>query len=64
MPLVQIQMIKGRSVEQKRKLVEDITRTLCETVNVPPASVRIVFEDMEPENYALGGVLKIDEPKK
>lgn len=64
MPLVTIQMIEGRDVDTKRKLIENVTKAILDSVDTKLESVRIVIEDMKPENYALGGTLHIDKVKK
>ena len=61
MPLIHIEMIKGRTVEQKRKLVESVTKTVCDTLDTKPEKVRIIITDLELENYALAGQLAIDK---
>lgn len=64
MPVVNVQMFEGRSVEQKRKFVADVTRTICDSLRVAPESVRIMITDMPRENVAVGGVLSIDKTGK
>ena len=54
-------MIKGRTIEQKRKLVEKVTKAVCDSVNVGSEKVRIVITDLEPENYGSSGKLAIDK---
>ena len=63
MPIVQIHLIEGRSVEQKRALVDKVTKAVCETVDVTPDHVRIILSDMARHDYAVAGVLKEDEKK-
>ena len=60
MPVVQVHLIQGRSVEQKRTLVKKITEAVCESVNVPPESVHVILTDMKREDYADAGVLHLD----
>jgi len=64
MPIVQIHLLEGRSVEQKRALVDKVTKAICETVNVPPDAVKIVLSDMARHDYAHAGVLQVDKDKK
>jgi 4-oxalocrotonate tautomerase len=64
MPVVNIQMFEGRTVEQKRKLVADVTQTICDSLGVTPDRVRIMITDMPRENVAVAGVLNIDTVKK
>lgn len=60
MPVVTINLIQGRTVEQKRMLVKKVTEAVCESVNVPPESVHIVLTDMKREDYADAGILHLD----
>lgn len=63
MPIVQIHLIEGRTVEQKRALVQKVTDAVCEAVSVPPEAVKIILSDMAKHDYAVGGVLKLDGAK-
>ena len=62
MPIVLVNIKEGRSVEQKRAMVEKMTEVICETMEVKPASVRIIINDMKNENFAIGGTLVCDDP--
>ena len=64
MPIVQVNLLEGRSVEQKRKAAANITKVLCEDFNVNPEQVRIQFIDMSPDNYAIAGTLTVDKLDK
>ena len=55
MPIVKVEMWAGRSPEIKKKLIENITRTVCETVGCPPEAVTIVIEDIPKENWGQSG---------
>lgn len=61
MPIIQVEMLKGRTLEQKRALVEKVTQAVVETANCPKEAVKIIIREMEFENYSQGGVLKCDE---
>ena len=63
MPIVQIHLIKGRSVDQKRALVKKVTDAVVETVNVPPEAVEVILSEMEREHFAKAGVLHLDQKK-
>lgn len=60
MPILQVEMLKGRTTEQKRAMVEKVTDALVETVDCKRDAVRIVIREMEDENFAIAGVLKSD----
>lgn len=61
MPIVQIEILEGRTVEQKRALVKEVTAAICKTINAPPEAVSIIIRDMKTENYAKAGVLRVDQ---
>jgi 4-oxalocrotonate tautomerase len=60
-PLIKIGMIAGRTIDQKRKLVQAVTHAVCDTLDVTAEKVRIVIEDIAPENYCISGVLHLDK---
>jgi len=60
MPNIQVEMLKGRTVEQKREMVRKVTDVIVETLNCSREVVRIVINEMEPENFGKAGILKID----
>lgn len=61
MPIVQVELLKGRTLEQKRALVEKVTEAISESVNCPKEAVSIIIREMETENFAKGGVLRSDK---
>ncbi|WP_414441993.1 4-oxalocrotonate tautomerase [Burkholderia sp. 22PA0106] len=60
MPTFQIDLFEGRTVEQKRRFVEAITRVTCETLDCAPSSVDIILRDVKKENWATAGKLWSD----
>lgn len=60
MPTYHVEMLEGRTVEQKRKLVEEITRVSVEVLGGSPESVDVVITDVKRENWATGGKLWLD----
>ena len=63
MPMVQITMLAGRTVEQKRKLAKRITDVLVEEAAAPREGVIISFNEVSREQYSSGGVLMADKGK-
>jgi 4-oxalocrotonate tautomerase len=61
MPIIQVEMLKGRTLEQKRTLAEKMTQAVVESVNCPKEAVRIIIREMDFENFSQGGILKCDE---
>ena len=61
MPVVSIQIARGRSVEQKRALVQAVTQAVVSTLEVEPEWVTVLIEEFARENWATGGVLHSDK---
>ena len=57
MPTYHIEMLEGRTIAQKKKLVEEITRVTVEVLGGSASSVDILITDVKRENWATGGVL-------
>lgn len=57
MPLVTIDMWEGRTVEQKKALVEGITSVMKEKLGIPAEAVTILIRDVPKHNWATGGKL-------
>ena len=60
MPLVTINMLAGRTLDQKRKMVKDVTDAIVKNVGCPDATVQIVITELQPENLAQAGNLRCD----
>jgi len=60
MPLVTVKAIEGRTMEQKRGLVKDITDAIVKNFKVDPDAVTIDIIEISRENLAKAGKLFID----
>lgn len=60
MPTYHVEMMEGRTVEQKKQLVEAITRVSVEILGGTPDAVDILITDVKRENWATGGKLWIE----
>jgi len=60
MPLVIVAADEGRTIEQKRGLVKDITEAVCKNFNVKPETVSILIREGKKENRGKAGKLAID----
>ena len=61
MPTIRVDMIEGKSVEQKRQLADKITNAVVEVVQAKPENVKIYFYDVPNFNMAQAGVLRADQ---
>jgi 4-oxalocrotonate tautomerase len=62
MPIIHVHILEGRTVNQKRKMVDEVTQALVRSFDVKPESVRILIHEMVPENYALAGITAGEQP--
>ena len=60
MPSITVKILKGKTVEQKRVLVKDITEMIVKNIGVPPEVVNIDIVEYSSENIANAGQLLVD----
>ena len=60
MPIVRIEMLKGRTKEQKAKLAEAITKVVVDIAKAKPEATSVVFYDVERSDWAEAGKLVSD----
>lgn len=60
MPIVQVDMLVGRSLDQKREMVKKVTEAISESCACPPESVKIIIREMPKEHLADAGILRSD----
>lgn len=61
MPLVHIDLLEGRSEEQLKALVKDVTEAISKDANVPAERIHIVLNEMKSNRYSVGGTLNSDK---
>jgi 4-oxalocrotonate tautomerase len=57
MPILRLEMHPGRTVEQKRAFVHEVTRIAVEVLKCPPESVDVVISEVAREDWAKAGKL-------
>jgi 4-oxalocrotonate tautomerase len=60
MPLIQVSLYEGRTVEQKREFVKEVTAEAARILKCPPEAVDIVFQDVKKSDWGTGGKLASD----
>lgn len=63
MPVVTIQILKGATREQKAEVARGITETLVSVLGKDPEKTHIVFQEIETDDWALGGKLVTERRK-
>jgi len=56
MPVVTVEMWEGRTIEQKKQIVEGITSVMT-SIGIPQQAVEIIIRDIPKHNWAVGGKL-------
>ncbi len=60
MPYVNVQVIKGASREQKKKIVEEMTKTLVTVLGKKAEHIHIVLQEIEADDWGFSGMLTSD----
>lgn len=60
MPVVQVQMWPGRTLEQKRRLCQAITDAMIEHAGAKPDGLHVIIQEIPLDCWARAGVLGID----
>jgi len=61
MPTLRVEMLEGRSPEQKQKLVEALTQAVVDTLGSKPEAVDVLLFDVPRSHWSTGGVLWSDK---
>ncbi|HEX9992028.1 MAG TPA: 2-hydroxymuconate tautomerase [Acidimicrobiales bacterium] len=60
MPIIHVDMLEGRSLDQKRALASELTDAFVRCCGGEAAAVRVVISEVPPSNWAIGGRLVAD----
>lgn len=60
MPTINVQLLEGRTTEQKRAFVKAVTQAACTSLVCKPESVNIIIQDIKKEDWATAGKLWSD----
>ncbi|WP_156288915.1 4-oxalocrotonate tautomerase [Oceanobacillus salinisoli] len=55
MPLVNIQIMEGRSQEKIDALMKNVTDTVSETLGAPKENVRVIVTEIPKTHWGIGG---------
>jgi 4-oxalocrotonate tautomerase len=56
MPTIHVEWLAGRSQEVKNQVAKELTQVLVDRTAVEPGHVYVIFKDVEPQDWAVGGV--------
>lgn len=58
MPIITINLLAGRSDDQKESLIHEVTEACHRSPGAPRESVRIILNEMDDQHYGVAGVSK------
>jgi len=56
MPIVRVDLWKGRDYEKKKELIKKLTDAVVESIGCPVDAVHIVINDVEKSDWGIGGL--------
>lgn len=63
MPIIRMEILKGRSQEVKKALAKEVTEVASRHLQSDPAHIYVIFEEVEPADWAVGGTFFSDMGK-
>lgn len=64
MPLVQINMLAGRTPEQKEALLKAVTDAVHDSIGAPLPSIRVWINEMPHAHYMAAGEIAVPPPTR
>ena len=61
MPVIKVEMFEGRSIEQKRELVEVLSKETARITGCSVESIYVIIDEVKKENWGAGGKLCSDK---
>jgi 4-oxalocrotonate tautomerase len=58
MPLIQVTLIEGRSMETKTALIRGLTDAAVEATSAPRESIRVILQEVPAAHWGVGGIPK------
>lgn len=58
MPIIEVTLIEGRSIEKKVKMIRAVTDAVVETLEAPPDSVKVIVREVPKWHFGSGGEVK------
>lgn len=56
MPIATIQMMEGRTDEQKEKMIAEVTDAIARSLSAPAENVRVLIDELPKKHFGIGGV--------
>jgi len=64
MPNITVELLKGRTLDQRRAFAEAVTASAVEILGARRPDVRIVFQEITPDSVTNGGVFASEDASR
>ena len=54
MPIVNIQMMEGRTIEQKEALIKSVAEAVMKSISSPEENIRVIISEYPKKNWGIG----------
>lgn len=61
MPIVNVKLLEGRSDDQLKGLITEVTNAVEKTTGANKEAIQVVIEEMKASHYGVAGVRKSDQ---
>ena len=55
MPVITIDMWKGKTAEEKENMIKKVTKAVSDSMQIPIEAVHIIINETSRENWGIGG---------
>ena len=56
MPIAHLEIVEGRTAEQRAKLISEVTDAISRSIDAPKERVRVIITEVPKANWGIGGV--------
>jgi len=64
MPYVNVRMLKGRTVDQKKAIIAGVTKVVSDVLGKDPKATYVVIDEVDSDNWGIGGESMTERKKK
>lgn len=64
MPIIEMHMTEGRTPEQKSKVAAAVTEAVCQSLDCPAHTVRVLITEHREHEFYVGGMTKAQRDAK
>jgi 4-oxalocrotonate tautomerase len=61
MPIINVQILEGRTTEKISDVIRNITNTVSETLEAPKESIRVIVTEIPNTHWGVAGVPKSEK---